>query len=178
MFKPKIITTSKNKPIPGDKCLLYRTATYFKVCASCHREPKEKSGMKKESKTERNRKAKFLRQLALMVRMQTFSLGLYSAQSGANNVFPVSNLLFHFPWTAEGKLTPVPLQKKSDITYFKTMADLDSQPVLFIPDVHFGNLQRAGQVRNQAMWRSTLIRNGLDHPLFPGNKWAWSILYK
>uniref|UniRef100_A0A8D2L3X9 Grainyhead like transcription factor 2 n=1 Tax=Varanus komodoensis TaxID=61221 RepID=A0A8D2L3X9_VARKO len=47
---------------------------------------------------------------------------------------------------AEGKLATVPLQKKSDITYFKTMADLDSQPVLFIPDVHFGNLQRAGQV--------------------------------
>ncbi|XP_015687354.1 grainyhead-like protein 2 homolog [Protobothrops mucrosquamatus] len=47
---------------------------------------------------------------------------------------------------AEGKLIAVPLQKKSDITYFKTMADLDSQPVLFIPDVHFGNLQRAGQV--------------------------------
>ncbi|KAH0617519.1 hypothetical protein JD844_015863 [Phrynosoma platyrhinos] len=47
---------------------------------------------------------------------------------------------------ADGKLTTAPLQKKSDITYFKTMADLESQPVLFIPDVHFGNLQRAGQV--------------------------------
>ncbi|XP_072855299.1 grainyhead-like protein 2 homolog isoform X2 [Pogona vitticeps] len=47
---------------------------------------------------------------------------------------------------AEGKMTTVPLPKKSDITFFKTMADLDSQPVLFIPDVHFGNLQRAGQV--------------------------------
>ncbi|KAJ8273448.1 hypothetical protein GJAV_G00101730 [Gymnothorax javanicus] len=40
----------------------------------------------------------------------------------------------------------VPLLKKCDITYFKTMTDLDAQPVLFIPDVHFGNLQRAGQV--------------------------------
>ncbi|XP_066190386.1 grainyhead-like protein 2 homolog isoform X1 [Sylvia atricapilla] len=47
---------------------------------------------------------------------------------------------------AEGKLNALPLQKKSDITFFKTMADLDSQPVLFIPDVHFGNLQRTGQV--------------------------------
>ncbi|XP_060949116.1 grainyhead-like transcription factor 2b isoform X1 [Limanda limanda] len=36
--------------------------------------------------------------------------------------------------------------KKSDATSFKTMTDLESQPVLFIPDVHFGNLQRAGQV--------------------------------
>ncbi|KAK2527839.1 Grhl2 [Columba guinea] len=48
--------------------------------------------------------------------------------------------------SAEGKLSALPLQKKSDITFFKTMADLDSQPVLFIPDVHFGNLQRTGQV--------------------------------
>ncbi|KAM4705867.1 grainyhead-like protein 2 homolog [Rhinophrynus dorsalis] len=47
---------------------------------------------------------------------------------------------------ADGKLSTVPLQKKSDITFFKTMSDLDSQPVLFIPDVHFGNLQRTGQV--------------------------------
>uniref|UniRef100_A0A671TN33 Grainyhead-like transcription factor 2b n=1 Tax=Sparus aurata TaxID=8175 RepID=A0A671TN33_SPAAU len=36
--------------------------------------------------------------------------------------------------------------KKSDTTYFKTLTDLEAQPVLFIPDVHFGNLQRAGQV--------------------------------
>jgi len=49
---------------------------------------------------------------------------------------------------AEGKLSALPLQKKSDITFFKTMVDLDSQPVLFIPDVHFGNLQRTGQVGN------------------------------
>ncbi|XP_045899907.1 grainyhead-like protein 2 homolog isoform X1 [Micropterus dolomieu] len=38
------------------------------------------------------------------------------------------------------------LIKRADNTLFKTMMDLDSQPVLFIPDVHFGNLQRAGQV--------------------------------
>ncbi|XP_058504538.1 grainyhead-like protein 2 homolog isoform X2 [Solea solea] len=36
--------------------------------------------------------------------------------------------------------------KKTDGMLFKTMTDLDAQPVLFIPDVHFGNLQRAGQV--------------------------------
>ncbi|XP_078109927.1 grainyhead-like protein 2 homolog isoform X1 [Sander vitreus] len=36
--------------------------------------------------------------------------------------------------------------KRADNTLFKTMIDLDVQPVLFIPDVHFGNLQRAGQV--------------------------------
>ncbi|XP_064409915.1 grainyhead-like transcription factor 2b isoform X2 [Latimeria chalumnae] len=48
--------------------------------------------------------------------------------------------------TTDGKATPLALQKKSDITYFKTMTNLDSQPVLFIPDVHFGNLQRTGQV--------------------------------
>ncbi|XP_072266925.1 grainyhead-like protein 2 homolog [Pyxicephalus adspersus] len=46
----------------------------------------------------------------------------------------------------DAKMSSLPLQKKSDITFFKTMSDLDSQPVLFIPDVHFGNLQRTGQV--------------------------------
>uniref|UniRef100_G3TXD4 Grainyhead like transcription factor 2 n=1 Tax=Loxodonta africana TaxID=9785 RepID=G3TXD4_LOXAF len=47
---------------------------------------------------------------------------------------------------SDGKLAAIPLQKKSDITYFKTMPDLHSQPVLFIPDVHFANLQRTGQM--------------------------------
>ncbi|XP_053468527.1 grainyhead-like transcription factor 2b isoform X1 [Ictalurus furcatus] len=40
----------------------------------------------------------------------------------------------------------VTLPKKGDNTLFRTMTDLDAQPVLFIPDVHFGNLQRAAQV--------------------------------
>uniref|UniRef100_A0A8C6U1V7 Grainyhead like transcription factor 2 n=1 Tax=Neogobius melanostomus TaxID=47308 RepID=A0A8C6U1V7_9GOBI len=40
-------------------------------------------------------------------------------------------------------LTPV---RRSDITLFKSERDLGSQPVLFIPDAHFGNLQRSGQV--------------------------------
>lgn len=48
--------------------------------------------------------------------------------------------------SSDGKMAAIPLQKKSDITYFKTMPDLHSQPVLFIPDVHFANLQRTGQV--------------------------------
>uniref|UniRef100_A0A3P9J7G4 Grainyhead-like transcription factor 2b n=1 Tax=Oryzias latipes TaxID=8090 RepID=A0A3P9J7G4_ORYLA len=39
----------------------------------------------------------------------------------------------------------ITVPKKSDTTYFKTMTDLEAQPVLFIPDVHFGTLQRAGQ---------------------------------
>ncbi|XP_073703944.1 grainyhead-like protein 2 homolog [Garra rufa] len=37
-------------------------------------------------------------------------------------------------------------QKRPDITLFKTLTDLESQPVLFIPDVHLNNLQRSGQV--------------------------------
>uniref|UniRef100_A0AAY4AFY6 Grh/CP2 DB domain-containing protein n=1 Tax=Denticeps clupeoides TaxID=299321 RepID=A0AAY4AFY6_9TELE len=37
----------------------------------------------------------------------------------------------------------VPLvHKRSDITHFKMMTDLETQPVLFIPDIHFSNLQR------------------------------------
>ncbi|XP_044063087.1 grainyhead-like protein 2 homolog isoform X2 [Siniperca chuatsi] len=45
-----------------------------------------------------------------------------------------------------GSSRPTSPIKRADNTLFKTMIDLDSQPVLFIPDVHFGNLQRAGQV--------------------------------
>ncbi|KAE8288400.1 Grainyhead-like protein 2-like protein Transcription factor CP2-like 3 [Larimichthys crocea] len=44
---------------------------------------------------------------------------------------------------SSGTTSPI---KRVDSTLLKTMIDLDSQPVLFIPDVHFGNLQRAGQV--------------------------------
>lgn len=33
-----------------------------------------------------------------------------------------------------------------DITIFKPFVDLDTQPVLFIPDVHFANLQRGTHV--------------------------------
>ncbi|XP_078072857.1 grainyhead-like transcription factor 2b isoform X2 [Mustelus asterias] len=47
---------------------------------------------------------------------------------------------------SEGKLSTAASQKRSDATFFKTMTDLDSQPVLFIPDIHFGNLQRSGQM--------------------------------
>lgn len=36
-----------------------------------------------------------------------------------------------------------------DITVFKPFIDLDTQPVLFIPDVHFANLQRGAHVGNQ-----------------------------
>ncbi|XP_035536734.1 grainyhead-like transcription factor 2b [Morone saxatilis] len=46
----------------------------------------------------------------------------------------------------DGGVGVISVPKKSDTTYFKTMTDLEAQPVLFIPDVHFGNLQRAGQV--------------------------------
>ncbi|KAL7382371.1 hypothetical protein ABVT39_021175 [Epinephelus coioides] len=46
----------------------------------------------------------------------------------------------------DGGVGVITIPKKSDTTYFKTMSDLEAQPVLFIPDVHFGNLQRAGQV--------------------------------
>nr|XP_046255647.1 grainyhead-like protein 2 homolog [Scatophagus argus] len=44
---------------------------------------------------------------------------------------------------SSGPTSPI---KRADSTLLKPMTDLDSQPVLFIPDVYFGNLQRAGQV--------------------------------
>ncbi|MEQ2263777.1 Grainyhead-like protein 2 [Xenotaenia resolanae] len=45
--------------------------------------------------------------------------------------------------SSSGPSSPI---RRAEGTLFKSMLDLDSQPVLFIPDVHFGNLQRAGQV--------------------------------
>ncbi|KAM9309428.1 grainyhead-like protein 2 homolog [Pholidichthys leucotaenia] len=49
---------------------------------------------------------------------------------------------------AIGKKGPevLTLNMKPENEFFKSMLDLDTQPVLFIPNVHFGNLQRAGQV--------------------------------
>lgn len=46
----------------------------------------------------------------------------------------------------DGGVGVITIPKKLDTTFFKTMTNLEAQPVLFIPDVHFGNLQRAGQV--------------------------------
>uniref|UniRef100_A0A3B5LH04 Grh/CP2 DB domain-containing protein n=1 Tax=Xiphophorus couchianus TaxID=32473 RepID=A0A3B5LH04_9TELE len=34
------------------------------------------------------------------------------------------------------------LQKRNDVTIFKTLGDLETQPVLFIPDIHFSTFQR------------------------------------
>ncbi|XP_056151874.1 grainyhead-like protein 1 homolog [Lampris incognitus] len=34
------------------------------------------------------------------------------------------------------------LQKRNDVTIFKMMTDFETQPVLFIPDLHFSNFQR------------------------------------
>ncbi|XP_008290233.1 grainyhead-like protein 2 homolog isoform X2 [Stegastes partitus] len=44
---------------------------------------------------------------------------------------------------SSGQSSPI---KRAESTLFKSLLDLDSQPVLFIPGVYFGNLQRAGQV--------------------------------
>ncbi|KAM8975861.1 grainyhead-like protein 3 homolog [Pelodytes ibericus] len=43
--------------------------------------------------------------------------------------------------------TPVlPGYRGTDITYLRSIPDMDTQPVLFIPNVHFSNLQRCGIV--------------------------------
>uniref|UniRef100_A0A8C9SZN9 Grainyhead-like transcription factor 2a n=1 Tax=Scleropages formosus TaxID=113540 RepID=A0A8C9SZN9_SCLFO len=58
----------------------------------------------------------------------------------------------------DGTPADVASHRKTDSTCFKTTADLDSQPVLFIPDVHFGNLQRAGQVRQESVLVKRMYR--------------------
>ncbi|XP_020943512.1 grainyhead-like protein 1 homolog isoform X2 [Sus scrofa] len=44
------------------------------------------------------------------------------------------------------KVPLLPSHKRMDVTVFKPFVDLDTQPVLFIPDVHFANLQRGAHV--------------------------------
>ncbi|XP_036191265.1 grainyhead-like protein 1 homolog isoform X2 [Myotis myotis] len=48
------------------------------------------------------------------------------------------------------KVPLLPTHKRMDITVFKPFVDLDTQPVLFIPDVHFANLQRGAHVLSMA----------------------------
>ena len=56
--------------------------------------------------------------------------------------------LFHSLVSAvsDVKVPMLPSHKRTDITIFKPFMDLDTQPVLFIPDVHFANLQRGAHV--------------------------------
>ncbi|KAF7247807.1 hypothetical protein EYD10_06427, partial [Varanus komodoensis] len=44
------------------------------------------------------------------------------------------------------KVAMLPSHKRTDITVFKPFMDLDTQPVLFIPDVHYNNVQRGTHV--------------------------------
>uniref|UniRef100_A0A8C8GLY4 Grh/CP2 DB domain-containing protein n=1 Tax=Oncorhynchus tshawytscha TaxID=74940 RepID=A0A8C8GLY4_ONCTS len=44
--------------------------------------------------------------------------------------------------SANGDVKVPILQKRNDVTSFKMMTDFETQPVLFIPDVHFSNVQR------------------------------------
>ncbi len=41
------------------------------------------------------------------------------------------------------------LQKRNDVTVFKMMNDFETQPVLFIPDIHFSSFQRHVSARTQ-----------------------------
>lgn len=64
--------------------------------------------------------------------------------------------------SSSGSTSPI---KRAERTLFKSMLDLDSQPVLFIPNVHFGNLQRAGQVRNHLVPHSRHVSASPSEPL-------------
>ena len=58
-------------------------------------------------------------------------------------------VLFCFFFSVSDVKVPLlPSHKRMDITVFKPFIDLDTQPVLFIPDVHFASLQRGAHVGN------------------------------
>ncbi|NXQ97928.1 GRHL1 protein, partial [Sagittarius serpentarius] len=54
--------------------------------------------------------------------------------------------IFGLSAVSDVKVPMLPSHKRTDITIFKPFMDLDTQPVLFIPDVHFANLQRGAHV--------------------------------
>lgn len=58
----------------------------------------------------------------------------------------VSSILIFVSAVSDVKVPMLPSHKRTDITIFKPFMDLDTQPVLFIPDVHFANLQRGAHV--------------------------------
>ncbi|XP_076844599.1 grainyhead-like transcription factor 2a [Brachyhypopomus gauderio] len=70
------------------------------------------------------------------------------------------------------------LMKKSEVTFFKSMTDLEFQPVLFIPDVHFSNLQRAAQafgfgaeeMENDSVTMKRMFRQSEDEHCSPPTK--------
>ncbi|KAF4088101.1 hypothetical protein AMELA_G00078960 [Ameiurus melas] len=70
------------------------------------------------------------------------------------------------------------MQKRSDITFFKSITDLESQPVLFIPDVHFSNMQRAAQMfgccseemESDCVVMKRVIKQSEDDPCHPPTK--------
>uniref|UniRef100_A0A6Q2Y5F2 Grh/CP2 DB domain-containing protein n=1 Tax=Esox lucius TaxID=8010 RepID=A0A6Q2Y5F2_ESOLU len=56
------------------------------------------------------------------------------------------------------------LNRKPEATCFKALANLTSQPVLFIPDIHFGHLQRTGQVRVTSHQRGVVTKRRPQPP--------------
>uniref|UniRef100_A0A3Q3MA05 Grainyhead-like transcription factor 1 n=1 Tax=Labrus bergylta TaxID=56723 RepID=A0A3Q3MA05_9LABR len=69
------------------------------------------------------------------------------------------------------------LQKRNDVTIFKMMTDFETQPVLFIPDIHFSTFQRHVSVDIQLL--TTLVHSGMKRLPFseeefgsPPNKMA------
>uniref|UniRef100_A0A8C9DRP3 Grainyhead like transcription factor 1 n=1 Tax=Prolemur simus TaxID=1328070 RepID=A0A8C9DRP3_PROSS len=71
----------------------------------------------------------------------------YSYNNRSNK--PVHRAYCQIKVFCDKKMTRVPLlpsHKRMDITVFKPFIDLDTQPVLFIPDVHFAGLQRGTHV--------------------------------
>lgn len=52
----------------------------------------------------------------------------------------MNDLLCVIPLVVDVKV-PI-LQKRNDVTVFKMMTDFETQPILFIPDIHFTTFQR------------------------------------
>lgn len=56
------------------------------------------------------------------------------------------------------------LQKRNDVTIFKMLTDFETQPVLFIPDIHFSTFQR--HVSYQSQTQNTHQHHAGQHRMF------------
>ncbi|XP_068125091.1 grainyhead-like protein 3 homolog [Hyperolius riggenbachi] len=65
------------------------------------------------------------------------------------------------------KASVLPGYRGSDITFLRPVADMESQPVLFIPNIHFSNLQRCGVILPAVTDNNDRLALKRNCPAFP-----------
>ncbi|KAK1795149.1 hypothetical protein P4O66_010329, partial [Electrophorus voltai] len=164
-----------NKPIHRSYCQIkvFCDKYLFRHIPLIHRELNGRYGMRRESRCGKRQRVSWLEGRVIVSGLQSILCSCRETQNCAGlKAAPVLSDL-------AGKAVGLgPLMKKSEITFFKSMTDLESQPVLFIPDVHFSNIQRAAQVfgygteemENDSVIMKRIYKQSEDDPCSPPTK--------